>query len=510
MKRLGLHRFRPVLAAAIVAGTLAVVFAAGCAKKGSFAPNVPPETTLFVQGPVDPVNHIVHLYWFGTDPDGEVDGFQLRFTNNAAAPADTQWVWTTRTDSIFTVFTPTGAAMPTFEVRAVDNEGALDPTPATEDFSFTNQPPVVTLTNPPRTTDTTYASMTLNWVAQDIDGDVTKTRFLVRLVRFDGAQARDTITTSTSYVIPTDYFRIGEQLSSGLHTVTVIPIDDGGRAGTPATATWYVRAPAATGTARLLLIDDFPSSLGAALNFSTDTMYSNTAARNILSPGVYSILRLEFTQPFRSAADVRQTFQLFDAVIWYRGTQTSFSTLLATYQDGIAAYLDGNATHPPGRFLIEGLNLIQGRAATGPLREDWVTRYFGSDRLMLYETLLPGDSSAVWGLGNSGVLNSTAVCDSLRAGGISSGLRGFAVRDTHDVLLWARSGQLTQQASQFQRPDIPVAVSVPHDPADPSGGRAAIMTVPMRGMNGYSSVPRFLAKVFYQFGLTAPGPPSCP
>ena len=50
--------------------------------------NLPPETTLFVQGTLDTVNHVVQIYWFGSDPDGEVTGYELRF-KNPAAPADT-------------------------------------------------------------------------------------------------------------------------------------------------------------------------------------------------------------------------------------------------------------------------------------------------------------------------------------------------------------------------------------------------------------------------------------
>ncbi|HYM80726.1 MAG TPA: hypothetical protein VEY91_04845, partial [Candidatus Limnocylindria bacterium] len=95
---------------AVALGVLAIVIAAGgCSPKSTLVPNVPPETSLFVQGPVDTVNHVVHLFWFGSDPDGDVAGFEVRF-KNPDAPADTQWTVTTRTDSLFTVFTPTGVS----------------------------------------------------------------------------------------------------------------------------------------------------------------------------------------------------------------------------------------------------------------------------------------------------------------------------------------------------------------------------------------------------------------
>ena len=57
----------------------AVLLAAGCGVKGTLAPNTPPETIVFVEGPVDTVNHVVTLRWFGSDPDGRVVRYDYRF-----------------------------------------------------------------------------------------------------------------------------------------------------------------------------------------------------------------------------------------------------------------------------------------------------------------------------------------------------------------------------------------------------------------------------------------------
>ncbi len=455
---------------------------AGCSVRKTFVPNVPPETGLFVQGQLDTVNHLVHLYWYGNDADGFVTGFDLRLTS-PQAPADTQWIRTTRTDSLIAAYTPTGLSEPVFEVRAIDDDGAVDPTPATQQFTFTNKAPTVNFQGEPGINDSTFASVTLNWFGADPDGDGTK---MVYRVWLNGNEANADFTSNKFITIATDRFRQGGQLLSGPRTVYVQGIDDGGRAGNIDSTTWYVRAPVSGTRARLLLIDDVPSANPA--NFTTDTAWTNTAVRN-LAPDEWSLLRLEFTQPFRSSEDVRQTFDLFENVIWYRGTQTGFSTLLNDYHDGIAAYMDGG-----GSFFIEGLNLIQGLAATGPLPEDWVTRYCGSRGLLKYETSLPGDSSTTWGISNARILRSTLLADSLRAAGIFSGLRGFDVLDTNDVLLWAPPNQLTQ----LNQTNIPVAVTVRLG----SGGRMTIITGPMRGLDGFRTVPRFLAKTFELLGLT--------
>ena len=129
----------------------------GCGVKGTLRPDLPPETTLFVNGAVDTVNHVVKLYWFGSDADGTVSGYEIRFMN-PAAPADTNWMFTTRTDSVFTVPSPSGFAAPVFEVRSIDNTGQRDPSPARQDFKFSNQPPTVMLSQKPGVNDTTFAS----------------------------------------------------------------------------------------------------------------------------------------------------------------------------------------------------------------------------------------------------------------------------------------------------------------------------------------------------------------
>src|SRR2546426_1677795 len=151
---------------------------AGCSPRRTLAPKLPPETTLFIQGPVDTVSYKVHLYWFGSDPDGYVVAYELRI-KNPDAPADTQWVRTTRTDSLFKVYTPKGVSQPLFEVRAIDDDGMVDPSPAHQMFKFRNLPPELTIVGAPGPRDTTFASVTVNWVAIDPDGDIRNARFRV-------------------------------------------------------------------------------------------------------------------------------------------------------------------------------------------------------------------------------------------------------------------------------------------------------------------------------------------
>jgi hypothetical protein len=478
------RRMRGWLVALAVGAVVVAGAVIGCSPKSVFQPNLPPETVLFVQGQVDTVNHVVHLFWFGSDQDGFVTGYEVRF-KNPSNPGDTAWVHTTRTDSIFTVFTPAGLAMPVFEVRSIDDEGARDASPAVQAFTFSNKPPSIRLNSPPGAQDTTFASLTLNWTPSDIDGDVTAMTYLVWL---DGNQANPVITTATTYTVPTSAFREGGQLLSRFRTVYVQPIDDGGLAGNADSTRWYVRAPVTGARARLLIIDDLPSSNPSS--FSTDSFFTNAAIRNIPA-GEWSVLRMETTQPFDSNEDVRQTFELFEAVIWYRGTMPTFSPQMQLYQQGISDYLNNG-----GSVFLEGLDLVEGLNAPGALTQSFMREHLGSDQLFRHFEVTQQDSLASWGVGNFRTFQSSVYMDSLRSQGIFQGLRAFVVRDTNDVVLWARAGTLSQTHTY----DIPVSVSVPQ----PSGGRAIVLTLPLRGANGFLTVPRYLPKVMEQMGILGP------
>ena len=517
---------RRLLSLVVLVAVGAAMVLAGCAKKKFLAvDNLPPETSLFVQGSLDTVNHVVQIYWFGSDPDGEVSGFELRF-KNPAAPNDTDWVYTTRTDSLFTVLTPSGYAAPLFQVRAIDNAGVRDPSPAYADFQFSNQPPTVQFTRRFVPTDTTYASATLTWTSADPDGNAAAMHFLIGL---DSLGQRPTspgafhlVTGNTFTVDTTDFQIAGAYPSTRPRQAFIQAIDDGGRMSAWDSVRWVVRAPSAPGVhPKLLLIDDVT---GTTLH---DNVYRGTVNAN-LPPGSFSVLRMEFTftpgQPnrmFRSEKDVLQTFRQFDTVIWYRGTEgqsvsgsaPTFSPVMHDYQDALAAYVDGG-----GKLMIESLNLVAGENAVGALDNDWTGRYLGSrDLILAYRGDAYGDSSVAWSIAPGYVdtipdpdvtyrtdLHSTVFQDSLRNNINTNGLRGFAVIDTGLVALWARDSDLSPRVAR----DIPIAVTVPVAGSPAGAGRVIVFTTPIGGATGFglAATQRFLCKVLLQMGLCS----SCP
>jgi hypothetical protein len=157
--------------ALVVSCCVIAVVVAGCSKNDPrvVIVNIPPETTLsFAPDPGDTVGYRVEMRWFGWDPDGEVTHFLTRWDSLG-------WRQTTETDTIFTV--STGDSLDddnhsfgyhVFEVKAVDNSGDEDPTPAGVSFTAENVLPETELTSILDYSDLPYA--TFEWLGSDTDG----------------------------------------------------------------------------------------------------------------------------------------------------------------------------------------------------------------------------------------------------------------------------------------------------------------------------------------------------
>lgn len=484
-----LRRIGPVLLAA-----LAVLSAAACSPTKTFKPNVAPETSLFVQGPidtltgtrapVDTVNHVVHLYWFGSDPDGFVVRFEYRFVFEGEDADTVKWNGILETDHVFTVATPTGFAMPRFEVRAVDDDSLRDETPAIQDFQFSNAPPNVQIIGSPPVPDTTFASVTVRWAATDPDGDAGKVQIRAWL---DGreAQAHVLAPGTSEFTFPTDDFRNGSgDLVSGPRTVFVQAIDDGGRAGTPASASWYVRAPEG---ATVLVVDNVPATAPSAVQ--VDDFYRTTIGNHI--PGQYQVLDLERQSPFRSMKDFEQTLKLFPVVLWFRETNQTFSTLLHDYQPALEAYLrDGRNS-----FFITGLGLFEGENVCGPstatncgyLTEGLATEFL--DTNFFYKAPIPTrvDSTVAWTSLGSRRVYLPLYADSLTTRSYG-GLRGFAVGSPSSALVVAPPNTLNQPHDY----ELPIAVRV----VQPTGGKAIFFSFPLTAFSLQSGRnPRIIQKL---------------
>ncbi len=179
---------RRLAAAALVGGLLLVLALVGCEKKlGSRVENMFPETTLsFSPDEGATANYRVRMNWFGWDPDGAISYFMTKW--------DTlNWVKVVNTDSVFLVSAADivdasgGFAYHTFSVKAVDNEGAEDPTPETVTFTaFTFVPETSFLTVGGGPSGVTGPMVNFSWQGTDRDGVIAAYQY--HLLKWDSDQ----------------------------------------------------------------------------------------------------------------------------------------------------------------------------------------------------------------------------------------------------------------------------------------------------------------------------------
>jgi len=160
------HYFRlPCLALGLV---LAL---AGC-RKGEIDANGIPETKLAFEtinrSGDQRLNSSVRLSWFGADSDGYIEGYEISLDQ-------TNWFYTTTQDSVFLFDIPAGqdSADIDFYVRAIDNDGNVDPTPAYLQVPLKNSPPTASLIDERSPGDTVFIAATYFWSADDPDGTNT-------------------------------------------------------------------------------------------------------------------------------------------------------------------------------------------------------------------------------------------------------------------------------------------------------------------------------------------------
>lgn len=174
-------------------------------------PNAAPDTRVTGQPPtLLEASFAARFQWTGADPDGRIRGFQWKISDNGTdgiSPQDTltvdpltgavinPWRFTAGTDSTFLVLAdqpdfpgdttkPRSFRSHSLFVRAVDDKGAVDPTPAYISFTSTTIVPTGQVSFPGLAGASAYGvPMTVNigWNGQDSDSDTrmpTKVRFL--------------------------------------------------------------------------------------------------------------------------------------------------------------------------------------------------------------------------------------------------------------------------------------------------------------------------------------------
>ena len=140
--------------------------------KGTLKPNLYPDTkialeSINLQGQYR-LNSVVSLSWFGTDRDGYITGYELSFNQQ-------DWSYTTTQDSTFRFSIPAGSDTVdvTLYVRAIDDKGYIDPTPAFLRIPLKNSLPEATFDTDNEPGGNVLSVATYRWYGSDPDGDET-------------------------------------------------------------------------------------------------------------------------------------------------------------------------------------------------------------------------------------------------------------------------------------------------------------------------------------------------
>lgn len=193
-------------------------------------PNQPPNTTMAnIPVEYDTLYALVTLHWDGEDNDGYVTGYQYRYITYREFFNDTtyqDWVDTNVTSITLPFFSDDSISNHQwFQVRAVDNNGEHDPTPAEKELFTEKTEFPSTYILYPRNGNYYFASenptdwwegVQLDFYGTDLDGDIIEYGYKV--------DNGDTLwTTDTTVVIPPSMF---EEPLTGPHTITVAARDN--------------------------------------------------------------------------------------------------------------------------------------------------------------------------------------------------------------------------------------------------------------------------------------------
>ena len=456
----------------VATSLLALAFLSGCERDpGPEFTNREPETGIFLEGPLDTVRYAVKLFWWGEDKDGEVIGFYYRWTcDDPASLPDTNWVFTTAKSGEFILPVPNGFAVQSFWVKAVDNDGSEDPTPARQDFPLRNEMPSIAFNMSPLP-DTTLPAATFVWAGTDPDGDNTIAYYVVWL---DGKEDTPVIVAGRDTTLGPDYIE-----TYGNRTFYVRAVDEAHGASPYISHTWNVIAP----VGNVLLVDDMPTSGGAP---ATDAFY-RSLLDSLEGSGQYTVFDLGNTSRVRSPREVGLILPLFDHVVWYGDTRSTASGALRMGEEGggIADFLNAGGT-----MFLEGVALV---GDGGSLTAGFAAQYLGIDSLRTKYISPANPRSTNFDLLNGWVIrgNSSLGLDSLKTTAILSGCEIMYPSVQAEFLYYLPPGTMPGQTQNYYMGTLV------------RGGSFSLIcvTFPIRRCNGFGNARQEVAKLLTLLGV---------
>ena len=199
------------LSSCLLATIMMVAVACKTDVDGPLLENQTPQTFTVVDTIIrngdDRLESRVDIRWWGDDPDGYIIGYEYTF-DEPITPM-TAWTFIRSQDSVFLLQTPAGqdTADFVFSIRAIDDEGAVDASPARAGYPVKNSAPSVAFTPGEDDPVLSFPVLKYFWSGDDPDGpdnlagyelfwnDTTATPYYV-----DGATFSATFSAQTPFV----------------------------------------------------------------------------------------------------------------------------------------------------------------------------------------------------------------------------------------------------------------------------------------------------------------------
>ena len=328
----------------------AILFSLSCDTERSLTPNAnqPPETHLFLhfsdtlQLPGETTSMQV-LHWYGDDADGEIVGFEWAWDDTSS--------WTPTTLMSDTFYVPIRVPQDTFTffIRAIDNQGAKDPTPDKLSFPIRNSPPTVVLPvdftqRYSRVIYNSFSYFSIGWTGSDPDNDATITNYYWYLADSSFAPW-DSITADSIWWNQSSLDTMSWTQTDSLTNLAIFSDLQ------PGSYRFFLRCKDVANAYSSIVF--YPDKVnGAAWNvlpvvgnvlyiddnnyfFTSDSVNINGALSDIYGEGNYSTWNVTARVSYYPR-DIENTLRLFDIVVWngssyphFRESATAISNYLA-------------------------------------------------------------------------------------------------------------------------------------------------------------------------------------
>ena len=294
---------------------------------------------------------MLDLSWWGADADGEISRYQYRWDSfwepDSSDTLADGWVETVTTARRFVIEVGGTHAVPTFEVRAIDDRDVADPTPVVQTFRVYNQRPAVFFTDSIPRPNRSLPAVTFSVGASDPDGPESLSGYRAWFEGEDFETESRFFSGSVSSnlsLAPMDF------PSSGMVTLHIVAVDESNTTSADSLHhTWEVIDIEGR---RMLVVDQYPD--GLTFGPELDAFYRDNA-EEVVGGDAVIVLSYERDGGFRTSDEVRLGLPAFESVVWYTGVQwddiagtRSRLANLRAARPGIEAYVRGG-----GQVLLQ-------------------------------------------------------------------------------------------------------------------------------------------------------------